>query len=202
MNVVDLMTTEVIAVSRDTGLREAARLMFRNRVSGLPVTEPDGTLIGIITEADFLRLEVERQEGARDQVATVGEVMSIGVVTIRPEMEIYEAAKIMAVQEVKRLPVVDDDNRLLAVISRADIVSIFTRPDDVIEDEIREDLLRRVLFIDPDELGVSVTNGVVALSGEVGTRAEASMLEELTNRLDGVFGVETKLTWLHADVDD
>jgi len=202
MNVVDLMTTEVIAVSRDTGLREAARLMFRNRVSGLPVTEPDGTLIGIITEADFLRLEVERQEGARDQVATVGEVMSIGVVTIRPEMEIYEAAKIMAVQEVKRLPVVDDDNRLLGVISRADIVSIFTRPDDVIEDEIREDLLRRVLLIDPDELGVSVTNGVVALSGEVGTRAEASMLEELTNRLDGVFGVETKLTWLHADVDD
>jgi CBS-domain-containing membrane protein len=202
MNVVDLMTTEVIAVSRDTGLREAARLMFRNRVSGLPVTEPDGTLIGIITEADFLRLEVERQEGARDQVATVGEVMSIGVVTIRPEMEIYEAAKIMAVQEVKRLPVVDDDNRLLGVISRADIVSIFTRPDDVIEDEIREDLLRRVLFIDPDELGVSVTNGVVALSGEVGTRAEASMLEELTNRLDGVFGVEAKLTWLHADVDD
>ncbi len=202
MNVVDLMTTEVIAVSRDTGLREAARLMFRNRVSGLPVTEPDGTLIGIITEADFLRLEVERQEGARDQVATVGEVMSIGVVTIRPEMEIYEAAKIMAVQEVKRLPVVDDDNCLLGVISRADIVSIFTRPDDVIEDEIREDLLRRVLFIDPDELGVSVTNGVVALSGEVGTRAEASMLEELTNRLDGVFGVEAKLTWLHADVDD
>ena len=202
MNVVDLMTTEVIAVSRDTGLREAARLMFRNRVSGLPVTEPDGTLIGIITEADFLRLEVERQEGARDQMATVGEVMSIGVVTIRPEMEIYEAAKIMTVQEVKRLPVVDDDNRLLGVISRADIVSIFTRPDDVIEDEIREDLLRRVLFIDPDELGVSVTNGVVALSGEVGTRAEASMLEELTNRLDGVFGVETKLTWLHADVDD
>lgn len=202
MNVVDLMTTEVIAVSRDTGLREAARLMFRNRVSGLPITEPDGTLIGIITEADFLRLEVERQEGARDQVATVGEVMSIGVVTIRPEMEIYEAAKIMTVQEVRRLPVVDDDNRLLGVISRADIVSIFTRPDDVIEDEIREDLLRRVLFIDPDELGVSVTNGVVALSGEVGTRAEASMLEELTNRLDGVFGVETKLTWLHADVDD
>lgn len=202
MNVVDLMTTEVIAVSRDTGLREAARLMFRNRVSGLPITQQDGTLIGIITEADFLRLEVERQEGGRDQVVTVGEVMSIGVVTIRPEMEIYEAAKIMAVQEVKRLPVVDDDNRLLGVISRADIVSIFTRPDDVIEDEIREDLLRRVLFIDPDDLGVSVTNGVVALSGEVGTRAEASMLEELTNRLDGVFGVETNLTWLHADVDD
>ena len=90
MNVVDLMTTEVIAVSRDTGLRDAARLMFRNRVSGLPITQQDGTLIGIITEADFLRLEVERQEGGRDQVVTVGEVMSIGVVTIVVQRKIGE----------------------------------------------------------------------------------------------------------------
>ncbi len=196
MNVVDLMTTDVIAVSPDTGLREAARLMFRNRVSGLPITDPDGTLVGIISEADFLRLEVERQEGTRDQGETVGDVMSRGVVTVRPNAEIYEAAKIMAVQEVKRLPVVDEDDRLLGVISRADIVSIFTRPDDVIEDEIREDLIRRVMFIDPDDIAVSVTNGVVTLSGEVATRNEASMLEELTNRLDGVLKVQTKLTWV------
>ena len=65
VQVVDLMTTDVITVSRETGIRDAARLMFRNRVSGLPVTSPDGSLIGIITEADFLRLEVERQEGVR-----------------------------------------------------------------------------------------------------------------------------------------
>jgi len=195
MNVVDLMTTEVIAVSRDTPLREAARLMFRNRVSGLPITDADGTLVGIISEADFLKLEVERQEGLRDQGDTVGDVMSRGVVTVQPNAEIYEAAKIMAVQEVKRLPVVDADNRLLGVISRADIVSIFTRPDDVIEDEIREDLIRRVLFIDPDQLEISVTNGVVTLGGEVATPAEARMLEELTNRLDGVLGVRSKLTW-------
>jgi CBS-domain-containing membrane protein len=195
MNVVDLMTTEVIAVSRETGLREAARLMFRNRVSGLPVTEPDGTLAGIITEADFLRLEVERQEGKRAQNDTVGDVMSRGVVTVRPDVEIYEAAKIMATQEVKRLPVVDDDDRLLGVISRADIVSLFTRPDDVIEDEIREDLIRRVMSIDPDGIQVDVENGVVILRGEVETRGEARMLEELTNRLDGVLRVESDLTW-------
>lgn len=196
VNVVDLMTIDVIAVSADTGLREAARLMFRNRVSGLPITDDNGTLIGIISEADFLRLEVERQEGTRDQGDTVGDVMSRGVVTVRPNVEIYEAAKIMAVQEVKRLPVVDDDDRLLGVISRADIVSIFTRPDDVIEDEIREDLIRRVMFIDPDDIQVSVGNGVVTLSGQVATRNEASMLEELTNRLDGVLGVQSELTWV------
>jgi CBS domain-containing protein len=199
VNVVDLMTTDVIAVSRETGLRDAARLMFRNRVSGRPIVDEAGALVGIITEADFLKLEVERQEGTRGQGDTVGDVMSRGVVTVPPNVEIYEAAKIMAVQEVKRLPVVDEDNRLLGVISRADIVSIFTRPDDVIEDEIREDLIRRVLFIDPDGVQVGVANGVVTLSGEVTTHSEASMLEELTNRLDGVLRVESKLTWAEGD---
>jgi CBS domain-containing protein len=199
VNVVDLMTTDVIAVSRETGLRDAARLMFRNRVSGLPIVDDAGALVGIITEADFLKLEVERQEGTRDQGDTVGDVMSRGVVTVPPNVEIYEAAKIMAVQEVKRLPVVDEDNRLLGVISRSDIVSIYTRPDDVIEDEIREDLIRRVLFIDPDGVQVGVANGVVTLSGQVATRSEASMLEELTNRLDGVLRVESKLTWTEGD---
>jgi len=195
LQVVDLMTTDVITVSTETGIRDAARLMFRNRVSGLPVTSSDGALIGIITEADFLRLEVERQEGATDLGETVGAVMSPGVVTTGPETEVYDAAKMMTFQDIKRLPVVDDDARLLGIISRADIVSVFTRPDDVIEDEIREDLIRRVLFIDPDELDVTVTNGVVTFVGEIGTRNEARLLAELASRLDGVLHVESKLAW-------
>ena len=201
MQVVDLMTTDVITVSSETGIRDAARLMFRNRVSGLPVTTADGTLAGIITEADFLRLEVERQEGASDFGETVADVMSPGVVTTGPDTEIYDAAKMMTFQDIKRLPVVDDDSRLLGIISRADIVSVFTRPDDVIEDEIREDLIRRVLFIDPDQLDVSVTNGVVTFIGEVGTRNEARLLSELAARLDGVFHVESKLSWRYDDGD-
>ena len=199
MQVVDLMTTDVITVSRETGIRDAARLMFRNRVSGLPVTSPDGSLIGIITEADFLRLEVERQEGANELGETVGDVMSAGVVTTGPDTEVYDAAKMMTFQDIKRLPVVDDDSRLLGIISRADIVSVFTRPDDVIEDEIREDLIRRVLFIDPDELDVTVANGVVTFVGEIGTRNEARLLAELASRLDGVLHVESKLVWRFDD---
>ncbi|MEN8233366.1 MAG: CBS domain-containing protein [Actinomycetota bacterium] len=202
MQVVDLMTTDVITVSKDTGIRDAARLMFRNRVSGLPVTGTDGTLIGIITEADFLRLEVQRQEGQSDLGETVGEVMSGGVVTTNPDTEIYDAAKMMTFQDIKRLPVVDDDARLLGIISRADIVSVFTRPDDVIEDEIREDLIRRVLFIDPDQLDVSVTNGIVTFIGELGTANEARLLSELASRLDGVLHVESRLTWRYDDGDE
>lgn len=199
MQVVDLMTTDVITVSPETGIRDAARLMFRNRVSGLPVVSPAGTLIGIITEADFLRLEVERQEGGSDLGEDVGGVMSSGVVTTDPDTSIYEAAKIMTFQDIKRLPVVDEEQHLLGIISRADIVSIFTRPDDIIEDEIREDLIRRVLFVDPDQLDVTVLNGVVTFVGDIGTRTEARLLEELTSRLDGVLRVESRLEWRYDD---
>ena len=196
MRVVDLMTTEVITVTPATGIKEAARMMFRNRVSGLPVVDDDDRLIGIITEADFLQLEVSREEeNDPAPVERVGEVMSSRVLAVDPALSIYEAAKMMVVQELKRLPVVDGEDRLLGIISRADIVALFTRPDDVIEDEIREDLLRRVLFVDPDELDVSVENGVVAFVGEIGTRTEARLLEELARRLDGVIRVDSSLTW-------
>ncbi len=90
---------------------------------------------------------------------------------------------------------VDDEDRLLGIISRLDIVAVFTRPDEIIEDEIREDLVRRVLFVDPDVIEVTVKSGVVTFRGEIGTRNEARLLEELARRLDGVMRVENELTW-------
>lgn len=196
MQVLDLMTTEVFKVSPATPIKEAAQLMFRHRVSGLPVVEEDGTLTGIITEADFLRLEVARGEADDPTpVEEVAEIMTRGVVTIGPEESLAEAAKIMVVQDVKRLPVVDDQERLLGIISRLDIVAVFTRPDEVIEDEIREDLVRRVLFVDPDVMDVSVRSGVVTFRGEIGTRNESRLLEELARRLDGVMRVDNQLSW-------
>jgi len=200
MRVVDLMTTDVIRVSPDTRIKEAARLMFRHRVSGLPVVDADGRLAGIITEADFLRMEVARNEADEPQpVETVGEVMSTGVVTIAPDAQITDAAKAMVVQDIKRLPVVDDDNKMLGIISRLDVVAVFTRPDEVIEDEIREDLLRRVLFVDPDDVQVEVANGIVTFRGEIGTKNEARILGELSRRLDGVMRVENLVTWRIED---
>lgn len=200
MRVVDLMTTDVIRVSPSTRIKEAARLMFRHRVSGLPVVDADGRLAGIITEADFLRMEVARNEAEDPQpVETVGEVMSSGVVTIAPDAEITEAAKVMVIQDVKRLPVVDEDNKMLGIISRLDVVAVFTRPDEVIEDEIREDLLRRVLFVDPDDVVVEVEGGVVTFRGEIGTKNESRILEELSRRLDGVMRVDNQLAWRIED---
>lgn len=196
MNVVDLMTTGVSAVTPDTSLRDAARLMFRSQVSGLPVTDDDGLLVGIITEADFLRLELNRVESENPvDVEFVRDIMTRAVETIGPNTRLVEAAKVMVIREIKRLPVVDASDRLVGIISRMDVVNAFTRPDEVVEDEIREDIVRRVLGLEPSELDVTVSEGVVYLRGAMATEAEARMLAEMTRRLDGVLKVDSELSW-------
>lgn len=213
MKVRDLMTTDPLTATPDTLLKEAARTMVRNKVSGLPVLV-DGELVGIVTEGDFLRQEANRDqpyrfslldalfgEGPSDPPAaeTVSEVMSENVISIGAEASIGEAARVMANERVKRLPVVDDERLLIGIISRADVVNAFTKPDEIIEDEVREDIVRRLLFLDPDDVGVSVRDGVVSLDGEMENRTEAHLLEELTRRVEGVVRVESNLTF---QVDD
>ncbi len=209
MKVIDLMTSDVVTVRPSTPLKEAARLMVRSRISGLPVIDEQGVLVGIITEGDFLHREVERERPRRHglldallggahslaEAELVEEAMTTSLVTIGPEATLADAARVMAGREVKRLPVVEDDGRVIGVISRADIVAAFTRPDELIEDEIREDVVRRILFVDPAHIDVSVEDGVVHLAGELPTRTEVRLLTELSRRLDGVVAISNKLTW-------
>jgi CBS domain-containing protein len=213
MKVRDLMTTDPVTTTPDAPLKEAARLMVRHKVSGLPVVD-DGKVVGIVTEGDFLRQEASRDQPYRFSLLdalfgdephgppaaeTVGEVMTVQVLTVAPEASLSEAARIMTSRRVKRLPVVGPDGALLGVISRADVVNAFTKPDEVIEDEIREDIIRRLLFLDPAVVQVSVTDGVVSLTGVLENRTEAHLLEELTRRIDGVIRVDSHLTF---EVDD
>ena len=213
MKVIDLMTTEVVTAHPSESLKSAARKMVEYRVSGLPVLGDDGKLIGLISEADFLRKELEREspagqrllgalfgaDEAHDHSATVGEVMATGITTIDPAASLSEAASVMASKGFKRLPVINSAGELLGMLSRSDIVNSFTRPDEIIEDDVREDIARRVLFLDPEGLTINVSEGVVELAGELPSRSDARILEELTRRLDGVVAVEADLTWI---VDD
>jgi len=214
MKVRDIMTTDPVKVTGDTRLKEAARLMVRHRVSGLPVVDESGKLIGILSEGDFIRREAGRDrphgvslldavfgEGELQPVGaeTVAEIMTRSVVTITPEATVGEAARVMGRRSVKRLPVVDLEGELIGIVSRADVVGAFTKPDDVIEDEVREDLIRRLLFLDPEMVEVSVSDGVVTLEGELENRTEAHLLEELSRRIAGVVRVDSRLRY---KVDD
>lgn len=213
MRVLDLMTTEIVRVRPETTLRDAARIMVEARISGIPVTDDEGNLVGLVTESDFLRKEVDRGEimdtgllgilfTSRDSLAeaeTVGEVMATELFTISPDATLVEAARAMTSHAVKRLPVVDRDGKLIGVIARSDIVAAFTRPDELIEDELKEDVLRRLLFLDPALVQMEVEGGVVRMSGELPTRSDARLLEAMVQRTDGVIRAELDLTW---KVDD
>jgi CBS domain-containing protein len=207
------MTTDVVTVGPETGLKAAARVMVEKGVSGLPVVDDTGVLIGIITEADFVQQEAGKSQRryrrlldalfgereTRPHGEVVADAMTRHPVTVDAEARIAEAAREMTDRGIKRLPVVDTDGKLLGIISRADILAAFTRPDDVIEDQIRQDILRRILLIDEDAVEVHVTDGVVKLEGTAPTRTDARLLEELTSRLEGVVGVDSNLSF---EVDD
>lgn len=210
MRVLDIMTMDVLTARPDESLKDAARTMVRAGVSGLPVVDSSGTLVGIITEADFLEREADRSRrrllnamldecDSVVEAETVGEVMSTDPVVIFPEATVTEAARMMAHHHVKRLPVVDESGKLVGIISRADVVAVFTRPDDVIEDEIREDIIRRVLLLEPDALDVQVKDGIVHISGTVPTATDARLLDELVRRIDGVVRLDSDVTF---EVDD
>jgi CBS domain-containing protein len=210
MRVLDIMSIDVLTVGPEESLKAAARRMVEAGVSGLPVVDSGGKLVGIITEADFLEREADRthrrlldalmhKPDTVVEAETVGEVMSTHPVVIYPEASVTEAARVMSHHHVKRLPVVNDEGLLQGIISRGDVVTVFTRPDDVIEDEIREDIINRVLLLDVDLLEIKVADGVVLLSGTLPTRTDKRLLEEMVRRIDGVVRMESEVSF---EVDD
>lgn len=208
MKVRELMTTDVITVGRDFSLKEAARRMLDAGVSGLPVTDEEGAVIGIITEADFVAGEADRRTKHRAGLLRflvnrheipsgerkVADVMTRQVVTVAPDVDHAEAARTMERENVKRLPVVDGD-RLVGLLARADMLRAFTRADQDIIDEITNYVMTSVLWLDPSKIQVESVDGNVSLGGRLENRSDVALLLELTKRLDGVASVSDNLSW-------
>lgn len=208
MRIRDLMTTDVLTIGPDAPLKEAAREMLDAGISGLPVADDGGALVGIITEADFVATEADRRVRRRagllrlinhdeeipDQERLVKDVMTTDLKTIGPEEDHADAARLMERERIKRLPVVED-GKLVGLISRADMLRAYARPDADIIDEINDHVMRKVLWVDPRRVTVRCLDGNVELSGQMETRSDASLLVELTKRLDGVTSVHDGLTW-------
>lgn len=140
MKAADIMTREVISVDAETTISEAARLMVQHHISGLPVTDESGAVVGIVTEGDLLRraelgtarhrrrwIELLLGPGrmANEYVDTharkVGEVMTRAVASAAPQDELADVVEVMEEHRVKRLPVIDN-GRMVGIISRANLV--------------------------------------------------------------------------------
>jgi len=217
MKVGDLMTRDVRTAGVSTPLREVARVLVEHRISGLPIVEGE-RVVGVVSEADILLKEQGDQPrrsgllgalallGAdRDEIeaklnaSTAGEAMSSPAVTITEDRPVAEAAAAMMNGGINRLPVVDAAGRLAGIVTRADLVRAFVRSDEEIGREIREDVILHTLWIAPEHVGVTVTDGNVRLTGQVEGESDARVLPEFVRRVPGVITVTSDLSWQGDD---
>lgn len=207
----DVMTIDVVSVTPDTPIKDVATVLVERGISGLPVRDAEGAVVGVLSEADLLVKQggpPERSGGlfawlvdtasspdlAKLRAHTAGEAMTAPAITIEAESPVAEAARRMVSLGVNRLPVLED-GRLVGIITRADLVRLFTRSDEEIAREIREDVVGRMLWIAPERLEVEVDQGEVVLRGQVDTELEADLLEKRVPLVAGVVGVRSELSW-------
>ena len=209
----DVMTRSVISVDPETPLKDVAQLLVDRRISGVPVVDREGQVLGIVSEADLLLKEqgadaiVPRRfawlvgddaetRARREKVAatTAGEAMTHPAVTVGPELAIAAAAERMTARRVNRLPVVEN-GRLIGIVTRADLVRAFVRSDSELTKTIREEVLRRILWLDPDVFRLTVRDGIVSISGRTERRSTSLAVELAIAMVPGVVAVHAEIPW-------
>ncbi|WP_345045011.1 CBS domain-containing protein [Streptomyces sannanensis] len=203
----DVMTKTVVAVTRDAQFKEIVAAMEQWKVTAMPVLEGEGRVVGVISEADLLTKEefhdtepglIEQMQRLGDTAKAAGvsaeELMTAPAITIHADATLPQAARVMARQQVKRLPVVDAAGNLQGIVSRADLLKVFLRPDDDIAVEIRRDVVDRLFTVSRRGVRVEVTDGVVTLTGSVRDSGLIPVAARLAQTVEGVVGVKCDLT--------
>lgn len=222
MNAADIMVKPVISVTPETMVAEAARLMLDHRVSGLPVLDRSGALVGIISEGDLLRraetgtqrrrprwLEFLSAPGrlakdyAEAHASKVADAMTSAVVTIGPEAQLQEIVRVMERRHVKRLPVIEA-GRLVGIVTRADLVRAFVDnlpprraalvPDTEIRDRIKEEIAKQP-WARRASLEVHVVRGEVELRGPIIEERARAALQVIAENVAGVRRVRHRFVW-------
>jgi CBS domain-containing protein len=207
MRVRDAMASPARTIRPGASLKEAAAIFAEHGIGGLPVVDIEGRLVGVVTEADILVKEsaaspprglrklLHRREAAvlatKAEARTVKEAMTSPAITIESDAPLTKAAERMLDEGVNRLAVVDDE-KLVGIVARHDLVRAFARSDSEIERDIREEALRGLTY--PEELELRVRGGDVTLRGKVDSRFDAEILPELVRRVPGVVAVDAALS--------
>ncbi|KIF01133.1 CBS domain-containing protein [Streptomyces sp. RSD-27] len=197
----DVMTHTAIAIGREASYKEIVELMHQWKVSAVPVLEGEGRVVGVVSEADLLPKEEFRrtepvlpdqlEEASKAGGVLAEELMSSPAVTVHPDAPVAEAARIMALKGVKRLPVVNEVGMLEGVVSRSDLLKVFLRPDEELEEEIRVAVLTELTPGMPVDF--TVQEGVVTLRGPVQDRARVPLLARAIRAVEGVVDVRMEL---------
>ena len=223
MNVKHIMTWPVFSIGPDATVLQAVQMMLRHKISGLPVVDADGKLLGIVTEGDFLRraeLSTERHrpnwlnflvgpgrladEYVQTHTRKVADVMTPEPYTITESTSLEEVVQLMEKHRIKRLPVVRD-TQLVGIVSRANLLHALaslapTAPATAPSDEA----IRRGLLAELEQqkwapvgfLNVIVRNGVVDLWGTITDERERQALIVAAQNTPGVKDVQDHLVWV------
>lgn len=221
MKIQDVMTIDPAVVNAGTSVFEAMRLMLERRVSGLPVTDAHGKLVGIVSEGDFLRrgeLGTEKHrprwiellispgkladEYTGAHALSVGEIMTTDLHTVTPDMALTDAVQMMEKRHIKRLPVIKDD-RLVGIISRADLMRAFlTQVPHAAVPATSDTRLRERITAEIDRqawgpsalVHVSVDGGVATMNGVLVDERVRDALRVLAENIVGVGQVRDRLS--------
>ncbi|WP_027528462.1 CBS domain-containing protein [Bradyrhizobium sp. Ec3.3] len=217
-----IMTRSVISVTPDTTIVEAANIMLKRHVSGLPVVDETGKLVGVVSEGDFIRrseIGTQRKRGrwlkfilgpgqsasdfVQEHGRKVSEVMTTSPVTITEDTALAEIVDILEQNNIKRLPVVRGD-KVVGLVSRANLLQAVASlarqvPDPTADDDhIRSRIIDAMEKNDwcPFGLNVIVSDGIVHLSGVITDESARRAAIVLTENIDGVKKVHDHLCWV------
>lgn len=221
MRAADLMTTEIVQVETSATVKEAADLMLKCRVSGLPVVDAHGNLCGMVTEGDLLRraeLGTERKRGLLSRLfatpetlaneyihahaTKVADVMTMAVITARSDATLAAIADLMETHKIRRVPIVEK-NKVVGIISRRDLVRALanaapqlvagTMMDNMIHDTIYGEIDRQP-WANKGEFNITVHKGKVVMRGIVESDAQRKAVLLLAQNIPGVEDVEDHIS--------
>ncbi|MEU6060660.1 CBS domain-containing protein [Streptomyces sp. NPDC047097] len=205
----EVMSAEVVQAGPGTPFEELARLLTAHRISGVPVVDDDDKVVGVVSRTDLTRGRTARNggrgsaarpaglpfrrggraRGASSSAPTAGAVMSAPAVTVHPEQRVADAARLMERRRVDRLPVVDEEDRLIGIVTRRDLLRVFLRSDEEIGAEVANLVLAAVPPALRDGIRVRVREGVARLECPPAPGWDTTALARAVWRVDGVIGV-------------
>jgi CBS domain-containing protein len=207
MKVKEAMTATVVTTSPDASLKEAAEILAEHAIGGLPVLDGDGSLQGVVTDADILLKESgESPQGGlrgllhRDEAQaieskvtahTVGDAMSAPAITVEAERSLALAAGLMLDHGINRLPVIER-GELVGIVTRHDLVRAFARSDSELERDIREEAFSGITWT--EDLELTVKDGEVVLRGEIDSKYDAEAVPDRIRAIPGVVSVDSELS--------
>jgi CBS domain-containing protein len=203
--VADVMTTTVVAVRQGADFKEIVWALRHYRVSACPVIDEADRVIGVVSGTDLLskqaeadlpaglvRLSWRLSEQTKAAAATADQLMTAPAVVTEPYAPIAEAARLMQREQIRRLPVVDPDGRLVGIVTKSDLLSLFERPDEDIRAEVGS-VLTEEFGLDQADFDVTVRRGVVTITGPVAEREDALNLLARIRHAEGVVTVRDRL---------